>query len=334
MKSGLIKELELAQGRAQYDEHAKRLLANCYILAWILKSTIKEFKDLSIVQIATQCIQGSIEIASVPVFPGQTNQPERIFGDNTEDKVPYEGCITYDLRFHAVLPGSSGQEFKLLVNLEAQKEFSPGYPLITRGIFYGARMISAQLDTEFEIPHYEDLKKVYSIWICMNVPRAVGNAVSECYIKKRDIFRSIPMRKGDYDKLSIVMIGLNDREESEGIFRLLNTLLSCRLTAEEKGKILHEEYAIPMEKAEFGKEVSHMCNLSEWVEEIGIQKGIIKGALLTVINAARKKAGKNISVEACADMLEADVSLISRIYAAFQAHPDWDDSLIYEAVKE
>ena len=36
------------------------------------------------------------------------------------------------------------QRIKLIINVEAQKEFRPGYSLITRGIFYGARILSSQ----------------------------------------------------------------------------------------------------------------------------------------------------------------------------------------------
>ena len=31
-----------------------------------------------------------------------------------------------------------------------------------------ARLLSEQLDTEFEPPYYDNLKKVYSIWLNMN----------------------------------------------------------------------------------------------------------------------------------------------------------------------
>ncbi|OUP84952.1 hypothetical protein B5F07_06840 [Lachnoclostridium sp. An169] len=42
------------------------------------------------------------------------------------------------------------RQIKLIINVEAQKDFHPGYSLMTRGIFYGARMISAQKGTEFK----------------------------------------------------------------------------------------------------------------------------------------------------------------------------------------
>ncbi len=53
---------------------------------------------------------------------------------------------------------------RLIINIEAQNDFYPGYPLIKRGIYYCSRMISAQYGTEFKNSHYENIKKVYSIW--------------------------------------------------------------------------------------------------------------------------------------------------------------------------
>lgn len=49
------------------------------------------------------------------------------------------------------------------MNVEAQKDYHPGYDLVTRGIFYVARMISAQMDVEFTADDYDGIKKVYSI---------------------------------------------------------------------------------------------------------------------------------------------------------------------------
>ena len=83
-----------------------------------------------------------------------------INGENTESKVPGEGTITYDIRFRAFLPGKNKKtEIKLLINVEAQKKFYVKYRIVTRGIFYGARMLSEQLDREFSNSEYDKLKK-------------------------------------------------------------------------------------------------------------------------------------------------------------------------------
>lgn len=307
MKSGLAAELELANRQIQYDEHVKYVLSNRYILAWILKSVADEFQELELTSIAQNYIQPNIEIASVPVLPGQTNAQEKLLGDTTEDKVPYEGYITYDIRFHAVLPAQPEKAIKLLLNVEAQKTFTPGYPIITRGIFYGARMISAQMNTEFSSPNYGDLKKVYSIWICMNAPNYIGNAISTCSIKKEDIAGHIPMKRADYDKLTVITISLNGKAEEDGIFRLLNTLLSSTLPTLEKERILEQEFSIPMHQEHLSKEVRHMCNLSEWVLEQGIDNGI------ELAKKVLKLSAEGLSVPEIADTLQLSLERVEKI---------------------
>ena len=111
-----------------------------------------------------ECIEGTPEIATVNVAPG--HQPAAISGLPNEDKVPGEGMITYDIRFFAITRDK--ERVKLILNVEAQQRFQPGYDLVTRAIFYCARMLSSQLDTEFTPRNYDDIKKVYSIFICMD----------------------------------------------------------------------------------------------------------------------------------------------------------------------
>ena len=60
---------------------------------------------------------------------------------------------------------------------------------------------------------------------------------------------------------------------------------------------------------ERGKELNQMCNLSDYVEEIGIKKGIEK--LLT--EQVMKKIEKGKTIPEIADALEEDEETISRI---------------------
>ena len=56
-----------------------------------------------------------------------------ISGMDTEDKSVREGTVTYDIRFRAIVPDSE-EQIALIINVEAQNDFYPGYPLIKRGI--------------------------------------------------------------------------------------------------------------------------------------------------------------------------------------------------------
>ncbi|MCD7814257.1 MAG: hypothetical protein LUH20_09485, partial [Lachnospiraceae bacterium] len=256
MKTVLANEITFAACKIQYDEHVKRILANRYILAWILHETVEEFKELGVEEIARDCIQDGIEISRRPLVPGQANPPDRILGENTEDKVPDEGSIYYDIRFHARLMTKEAALIERLVNVEGQRDYYPGYELVTRGVFYGARMISSQLDTEFRIPDYNSLKKVISIWVCMNTPESVSGAISRYRLVKEDLIGAMPAKRESYDKLCLIFIGLGKEPPEDGILRLLGVLLSQNMAVQEKQRILAEEFGIPMEQESFGEELN------------------------------------------------------------------------------
>lgn len=274
MRNEFARNLDLAQAKIQYDEQCKKVLGDKNVLSWILQRTVREYAGMNREEIM-KCIEGEPEIGSLRVNPGETNASQ-ITGMANEDKVNEEGTIFYDIRFFAWIP-KSREKIRLIINVEAQKKYHTGYSLTTRGVFYGARMISAQLGTEFEIPEYDKIKKVYSIWICMNAPQYIGNAISEYKLEKTDLIPGIPDRRKEYDKLSVVMVCLNTKKETEDQFLgMLQTLFNTELAEKEKKERLEQEYEIQMENG-FGKELSLMCNLSDTVEERGIQKGIEKG---------------------------------------------------------
>ena len=207
MENSLAREISVADAKVQYDDRVKNILGEKIILAWILKASTEEFSEMEYAEIVN-CIEGEPEIARVRANPGETNgvsqKANRITGMKNEDNVPEEGVIYFDIRFYVLVPDDN-RRIKMIMNIEAQKSFYPGYEIVTRGVFYSGRMLSAQLHTEFEVPDYDDLKKVYSIWICMNAPDYIGNAISRYTLVKDDLVSGIPDKKNSYDKISIVV---------------------------------------------------------------------------------------------------------------------------------
>ena len=59
---------------------------------------------------------------------------------------------------------------QIIINVEAQKDEPNGYDILNRAIFYVSRMISSQKERDFSNSNYNDIKRVYSIWVCMNMP--------------------------------------------------------------------------------------------------------------------------------------------------------------------
>lgn len=88
--------------------------------------------------------------------------------------------------------------------------------------------------------------------------------------------------KSRYDLLSVVMICLGDsNDKNNELIGMLNTVLSEKLNVTEKEHILTTEYGIELKTAKNGG-VNLMCNLSDRIERIGIEKGIEQGTLKTL----------------------------------------------------
>ena len=278
----VAESIRIVDEKAAYDAACKRVLAEKIILAWVMKHCLVEFHDCEVTEIAEKFIEGTPQVGEIPVMPDETNQTPRIGQTGVEDKTLTEGTIYYDIRFDALAP-VSGELIGLIINLEAQNKYDPGYPLTKRGIYYCSRMISAQYGTVFTKAHYEKLKKVYSIWICTNPPRSRENTITRYHIHEENLVGNVREKEQNYDLMSVIMVCLG-RPESEnysGVLKLLGVLLSQKMAYTEKQRILEEDFSIPMKK-ELESEVSSMCNLSDGVEARGIAKGITSNTLQSI----------------------------------------------------
>ena len=262
---------------AQYDNSAKRLIAHKIILARILIKTVEKFKGMDPLEVAA-LIEGIPYISTVPVEPGLTNavhfqNGKRIVGFNTENQELNEGLVRFDIVFYVRMKDGLSQ---IIINVEAQKDEPSDYEILNRAVFYVSRLVSSQKERDFENSSYDDIKSVYSIWICMNMEE---NTMSHIHLTKEDLIGSYEW-KGNLDLLNIIMIGLAkelpEHDETYELHRLLGALLSRELTIDEKLDIIGNEYDIPLEE-NFRKDMSTMCNLSQGVKEEGIAIGRREG---------------------------------------------------------
>lgn len=154
---GILFQSLASQNKIRYDETCKRLLSEKIILAWIMKTCLKEYRDLDVEEIATQYIEGMPQIGKM-LTVGDISDTPLIHGSATEDVTVTGQEIDYDIRFAAVAP-KVGKSIGLLINVEAQNDYYPGYPLVKRAIYYCCRMISGQYGTVFTHSHYEKLQR-------------------------------------------------------------------------------------------------------------------------------------------------------------------------------
>lgn len=157
---------------------------------------------------------------------------------------------------------------QIIINVEAQKNDPSEYHILNRTIFYVSRMISSQKERDFRHSNYNDIKQVYSIWVCMNMPE---NSLNHIHLTNDPLIGSYDW-KGNLNLINIVMIGLAkelpEHDEIYTLHRLLHALLSKKLTVHEKINIFENEYHIPVEET-MRKDVDIMCNLSQGIREEG-----------------------------------------------------------------
>ena len=284
--------------KAKYDECAKQLLAQKHILA---------------------------HISTVPVHPGSTNQSPKdgtkIAGLNTENTEINEGMIRFDIIFYVRIPSAASTQAELsqiIVNIEAQKDEPTKYKILNRAIFYISRLISSQKQRDFVNTNYDDIKQVYSIWVCM---RMKENTMCHINMAKNDLIGFYDWR-GDINIPNIVMIGLSDtlpeHDETYELHRLLSALFSDNLSAAEKIDIIDKEYHIPVDN-NMQEGVSNMCNLGQGIEDRalkkGIAEGIAEGKALAKIDMILNMYDSNFTIEQIALATQYNVDKIKEIIA-------------------
>ena len=235
--------------------------------------TVDEFKGMKPEDVV-KYIEGEPSISVVPVELGLANMEktdatgQRIVGLNTENAEINEGLVRFDIIFYVRMKNGLSQ---IIVNIEAQKDEPTEYKILNRAIFYVSRLISSQKERDFVNTNYDDIKQVFSIWICMNMD---DNSLSHIHLTKDEMLKPCNW-KGNLDLLNIVLIGITneipEHDEKYEMHRLIGALLSSELKEQEKLDIIEHEYNIPISQ-EFREDVSIMCNLSQGIEDKAIAK--------------------------------------------------------------
>ena len=136
-------------------------------------------------------------------------------------------------------------------------------------------------------------------------PEISSERIEPGYTNSRitDYVSGIPDRVKGYDKLSVIIICLNETSENQSqLTAMLNTLLSSRLPVKEKIQNLENKFQIKVNN-DLGKELNQMCNLSDLVEERGMEIDLhrlpeVLGDIPVVPVSARKRTGLDVLMHA------------------------------------
>lgn len=241
----------LGDGVAKVDEKIKALLADKQILARILKYSVEDFKEYDILEIINRIEE--VEILEVPVDAGLSykskNEFGKISGSNTEDNVPGEGVIYYDIRFNVT---KGKKRIKVLINIEVQATTSVsrlGYHIENRMTYYLSRMISAQKEQEFFGSDYDKIKEVISIWICMDARKNEDSIIE--YQLRPEVKFGENIHPEEINLLKGILIkirgGKNMTQSKNKLIEMLEYVIADH-SVEEKKNYLKNECGVEMTK--------------------------------------------------------------------------------------
>ena len=353
----------IEQDKATSDDYVKCILADPQIAAYIVQAVVEEFKDMEIDEIIPCMGEPTVTLK----FPERLGVKVQNTGNESVDEE--DGKIIYDIKFPVYYKGKK-KEF--IINIEAQKSSKKsklGYKLENRITYYMGRMISEQKGTEFSGSSYDDIKSIYSIWICMDTKKT-DDSIIEFGMKSNLIYGKIK-KIPKISKINGALINVRtrtakNRELSKNrLIAMLEELFSKSEFLEKK-KILEEDYGLKM-SVELEGRMNEMCNVSDYWEEIALQtgrkegreegrkegreegreegrkegreegreEGRKEGRKKEQVSLIVKKIKKNKTVAEIADDLEEKEEVIAPIYeAALSMKPDYDVEKIYELLEK
>ena len=125
--------------------------------------------------------------------------------------------------------------------------------------------------------NYEGVKKVYSIWLCMDMPDG-ASGITRYRLTENQEYGAYREDRRNHDLLQVVMvyIGQGKRELGNRLLNLLEEIFKSKDSAKDKRERLQKEYQIDLNEDEEGM-VDTMCNLSVGIFERAWNQGVAAG---------------------------------------------------------
>ena len=269
--------LSALEDREKYDAACKKTWMLREIIAPVLQYTIKEYQNHTVSDVIRYINADSIS-EDVPV----DDLPAFIKSADTEMSSTTEKRVFFDIHFTAKNPELSYKDVLVMLHIdfEVQNDYkpsNPSYPITKRAIYYVARELSAQLKVVTDTTNYDDLEKVYSIWICNEkIPKELKNSITRYHMEKEDIVGKCDENEAYHDLMEVIIVRRGGEALENTLFEYLEGVFTTNLDTINK--------YVAVEHNEEVKEVlKTMCGLGESLEIKGFEKGISVGKLIQLI---------------------------------------------------
>ncbi|MBR3648660.1 MAG: hypothetical protein IKN52_00290 [Victivallales bacterium] len=264
-------------GDMQRDSIAKQLFQCDFILAWLLKECVPEFKSMEIQEItdwlAKSNLRSQTQTAKQDACP---HMP--VIG--SEDNSTKNGKVFYDFRTELLLPGAPPEAPLLIFNAEMQKKYGKRMVFHKRVIYYPCRLVCRQPgDMMGGKVNYRRLCRVISIWVVPNAPKKMANRVRRFHWTEDEMSGGTAKRIREVvpaDLMESWVFFLRDGiepEHEQNALWFLYVLLSYTMPDEKKQEILEKYFHIDT----YNKEDKKMCWFTNYIRKKGEAIGEKRG---------------------------------------------------------
>ena len=212
------------------------------------------------------------------------------------------------------------QHLKFIINIEAQRS-DPNYKLMKRAVFYASRLIASQKEREFVGQDYDNICKVYSIWLCFYLPEGERSSINQYELKETEVYGNHQEERADYDLLHVTTVHIGDDEPTDELLRFLHLIFIQQMTEQQKVERMRAEFGIDVYE-ETRKGLEEMCNLSRGLQERARAEGEARGTEKTWVASVRNlmksmKLTAQQAVDALAVPAELRAKVLEQICAFF-----------------
>ena len=258
------------------DALIKKIFSNREVLAWLLVNFIDEYKGCTVQEVMEKYLpKATLMFGQEAVHAGET-LPENVPVSNSEDKELFEGMVSFDVLLMLPIPQRPDGRIGVVIDVEVQKNDSPGYPIESRMVYYLCRMISKQRGLTFKGSDYGSILKCYSLWFCPELKHGESPSIDCYFLARKRIFGKgdTSAAKSDYDLMEGYVCRFNNdpSQPVNKIIRYLQLLLTDIASPLERLNELHKKYGISKTR-----EAEDMCNYSQYLVQKGENKGREEG---------------------------------------------------------
>ena len=247
-----------------YDLLARHFMSNKQILAHLLKTLVKEYKELSIEDIYKL------------IDEGDGTSGDYVKGITTND-VNNNKEIRLDVVFTPKLPNSD-DKIGMYIGIEPQNDVRSYEKIYKRALYYNSRLISRQANEVFINSDYEKLKKTYSIWILFNPLVKYQNKIFKFSLVPK--FNAEEYAFGfDFDYINIIMLNMGKDYDynKHGLLEMLSLIFKSNLSSEDASNKLKTGYNVSINKEDIKQMYGFSYGIEQAAKEEGFEKGFNEG---------------------------------------------------------